>query len=163
MSVRKYLSAGLTLTADERARITAKLAEVQAVSEADDSTENRKARLGLIANMLMAYPMAGGSEESGKARAMAYLAALDDIPAWTIAEVIRKWHRGECGADHNYRFAPSPAEIRHACMDVLQPAKQTMAHLRGLLDALTLERAMDPTPIEKPSAGAQIMPMVRRV
>jgi len=148
MPPRKYLSGGLTLTADERARIAGKLTELRAVIEADDSQPNQKARLGLLATMLMAYPMAGGSEESGKARANAYLAALDDLAPWAIAEAIRKWHRGEGGGkDSNYRFAPAPAELRYAVMQILQPAKQTIIHLESVLDALTIERAMDPTPL----------------
>jgi hypothetical protein len=95
----------------------------------------------------MAYPMAAGNEESGRARAMAYLAALDDVPPWAIAKAIRQWHRGELGDDHNYRFAPSPAELRFAVLQILQPAKDTISHLCAVLAAPTLERAMDLEPI----------------
>lgn len=152
MPVRKYLSGGLTLTAEDRARIEARIRELRVVSEADDSQDNQKSRLGLIANMLMAYPMAGGSEESGRARATAYLGALDDVPPWAVADAIKRWHRGEGGGrDANYRFAPAPAELRFAAMQILQPAKQTIAHLENLLNAMTIERAMDPTPIETAS------------
>jgi len=126
----------------------AKIAELRDVSEADDSQENQKARLGMVAAMLMAYPMAVGSEEAGRARATAYLAGLDDLPPWAIAATIRRWHRGEGGGkDANYRFAPAPAELRYAVMQLLQPVKQTIAHLNMLLSALTIERAMDPAPI----------------
>ena len=86
MPPRKYLSGGLTLSTDQRARIAAKVAELEAISVSDTSQENQKSRLGLVANMLMAYPMSGGSEESGRARASAYLSAIDDIPPWAIAE-----------------------------------------------------------------------------
>lgn len=150
MRVRKYLSGGLILTAEERARIASRVAELRVVTEADDSQDSQKARLGLLANMLMAYPMAGGSEESGRARARAYLVALDDVPPWTVAEAIKRWHRGEGGGrDANYRFAPAPAELRFSAMQILQPAKQTIAHLDAILSALTIERAMDPAPIEE--------------
>lgn len=158
MPMRKYLSGGLILTDSERARIGAKVAEMQAISESDTDPENQKSRLGIVANMLMAYPMSGGSEETGRARAMAYLAALDDVPPWAVADAVRRWHRGECGSDHNYRFAPSPAELRHAVMDILQPAKQTIAHLSSILTALTIERAMDPAPIE---ASERKLPKLR--
>lgn len=141
---RKYLSGGLTLTADVRARIGARLAEMRAVAEADDGQENRKSRLALIASMLMAYPMAGGSEETGKARAQAYLAALDDVPPWAIADAIKRWHKGQFSGEHNYRFAPAPAELREGCMHILQPAKQTIAHLEDVLAASTIDEAMDP-------------------
>lgn len=161
MPVRKYLSGGLTLTAEERARIEARIRELRMVTEADDGQDNQKARLGLIANMLMAYPTAGGSEESGRARATAYLAALDDVPPWAIADAVRRWHRGEGGGQHaNYRFAPAPAELRGSVMMILQVGRQTVAHLQGLLNALTLERAMDPAPIDEERS---IVPRLRAV
>lgn len=149
LPVRKYLSGGTTLTAEDRSRISEKLVELRTVSESDDSADNQKSRLGLVANMLMAYPMSGGSEESGRARSQAYLIALDDVPPWAIADTIKLWHRGQCGPDHNYRFAPAPAELRASAMHLLQPAKQVISHLESLLSAMTLERAMDPAPIER--------------
>lgn len=160
MPARKYLSGGLTLTADERLRIEAKVRDLRMVTESDDGQDNQKARLALVANMLMAYPT-GGSEESGRARATAYLAALDDVPPWAIADAIRRWHRGEGGGrDANHRFAPAPAELRYSAMQILQPGKQTVTHLQNLLGALTLERAMDPTPIED---SRQIVPRLRAI
>lgn len=148
MPPRKYLSGGLTLSTEERHRIATKLVELEDISISDASQENQKSRLGLVANMLMAYPMSGGSEESGRARASAYLTAIDDVPPWAIAESIRRWHRGEGPSGSNFRFAPAPAELRGSAMQVLQPAKQTIAQLSAILNALTIERAMDPTPIE---------------
>jgi hypothetical protein len=145
------------LSTDERTRIAAKVSELRDVSESDDAPINRNARLGLIGQMLMAYPMSGGSEETGKARAGAYLGALDDLPPWAINEAIRRWHRGEGGGSSaSYRFAPAPAELRYAAMQILQPAKQTIAHLECVLNALTIERAMDPTPIERPRTAGQL-------
>lgn len=112
------------------------------------SRETKEATLGLISKMLLAYPMAGSSAEAGMARGEAYLAALDDVPPWAIAEAIRKWHRGEGGGrDSNYRFAPAPAELRFSVMQILQPAKQALVHLESLLNALTIERAMNPMPL----------------
>lgn len=158
---RKYLAGGLTLSTEERARIAAKVSELEAISISDDSQENQKSRLGLVANMLMAYPTAGGSEETGRARAGAYLMALDDVPPWAIAEACRRWHRGEGPKDANYRFAPAPAELRFAAMEVLQPAKQTIAHFNALLTALTIERAMDPAPIISPIGNSPAQPRLR--
>lgn len=145
---RKYLAGGLTLTAENRALISGKLAELRGVAEADDGPENRRSRLALIASMLMAYPMAGGSEEAGKARAQAYLAALDDVPPWAISEAIKRWHKGQFSGEHNYRFAPAPAELREGCMSILQPAKQSIAHLEDVLTASTIDEAMNPAPRE---------------
>lgn len=144
LPIRTYLAGGLKLTSEQRGMIEARLAEIVAMTS---GTRSREAALGLIGKMLLAYPMANGSAESGKARGEAYLDALDDVPPWAIAEAVRQWHRGECGPDHNYRFAPAPAELRYAVMQILQPGKQTIAHLTALLGALTIEQAMDPAPI----------------
>lgn len=158
LPMRRYLSGGLTLTADDRMHIAVKLSDLRRVSESSDAPENQKSRLALIAAMLMAYPMSGGSEESGKARATAYLCAIDDVPPWAVADAIKRWHRGEGGGrDANYRFAPAPAELRFAAMQILQPAKQTIVHLEAILNAMTLERALDPTPVET----APARPMLR--
>jgi hypothetical protein len=149
LSTRKYLSGNLTLSTEEKQKISNKIMEVRSISESDDSQENRKSRLALIASMLMAYPMVGASEESGKARANAYLSAVDDIPPWAVSEAIRLWHRGQGGGKNaNYRFAPAPAELRFSAMQVLQPAKQLIAHLTAILAAIPFERAIDPRPIE---------------
>lgn len=136
------------MTDDERFCIRRKIAELRAASEADDGIENRKARLGLVANLLLASPIANGTSEAGRARAEAFVSALDDIPPWAIAEAIKRWHRGECGHGYNYHWAPAPAELRELSMERLRPAKETIAHLEAVLGALSLERAMDPAPID---------------
>lgn len=148
LPARRYLSGGSTLTDDERARIRGKITELRSVIESDDGAENRKSRLVLVANLLMAYPIANGTQEAGRARAEAYLSALDDVPPWAIAEAIKRWHRAECGSGFNYRWAPAPAELRQISLERIQPARTTITQLEAVLNAITLERAMDPTPIE---------------
>lgn len=151
---RRYLSGGLTLTADERIRIEAKVKELRTVCDSDDGGENRKSRLGLVANLLMAYPIANGTQETGRARAEAYLSALDDVPPWAIAAAIKAWHRAECGSKFNYRWAPAPAELREVSIEQIQPAKSTIARLEAVLSALTIERAMDPAPLPQAEASS---------
>lgn len=138
----KYLSGGLTLTAERRAEIEHKIAELRAVAFAENTVENRKIWLSLIGAMLLAYPVSGGSAEAGKARAEAYLFAIEDVPAWVVHDVIRLWHRGECGSDYNYRWAPAPAELRAVCLDKLFGIRSVIQHLEDVLNAPSLERAM---------------------
>jgi hypothetical protein len=142
--------------------MAAMVSELRARSEANDNAENRKSRFELVANMLLAYPVAGGSVESGRARAIAYLAALDDVPPWAIAEAIRRWHRGECGHGYNYRWAPAPAELRELSIEHLRPAKEFITHLEAVLGALSLERAMDPSPEVKSESGPVVPIGMRR-
>lgn len=158
---RRYLAGGLKLTDEQRANIAGMLSRLRSMATTEPSREQREATLGLIGKMLMAYPMAGSTAEAGAARGEAYLVALDDVPPWVTAEAIKRWHKGQFSGEHNYRFAPAPAELREGCMALLQGAKQTIAHLEDVLSALTLEQAMDPTPINI-SPGVK-MPKLRVV
>jgi len=166
LPTRTYLSGQLTLTDEERFCIRRKIAELRAASEADDGTENRKARLGLVANLLLAFPITNGTSEAGRARAEAYLSALDDIPPWAITQAIKRWHRGECGHGYDYRWAPAPAELRELSMERLRPVKEIIAHFEAVLGALSIERAMDPAPIDPvvESESGQVVPIrMRRI
>lgn len=153
------------MTDDQRFCIRRKVAVLRAASEADNGTENRKARLALVGNLLLAYPIPNGTQEAGRARAEAYLVALEDIPPWAIAEAIKRWHRGECGQGYNYRWAPPPAELRQLSIERVRPAKEIIAHLEAVLGAISLERAMDPSPIKpegKSESGRVVQIGIRR-
>jgi hypothetical protein len=121
---------------------------LRAASEADNGTENRKARLAIIGSLLLSFPIPNDTQEAGRARAEAYLVALEGIPPWAIAEVVKRWHRGECGPGYNYRWAPAPAELRHLSVELVSPARETIAHFEEVLGAVSLKRAMDPSSIE---------------
>lgn len=160
--VRKYLAGGLKLTVEQRADISALAQRVRSMAIAEPTREQREATLGLVGKMLMAYPMGGSSAEAGAARGEAYLVALDDVPPWATAEAIKRWHRGQFAGEHNYRFAPAPAELREGAMHLLQGAKQTIAHLEDVLAASSIEEAMDPNPREL--AGLTMrMPKLRAI
>lgn len=78
------------------------------------SSENEAAMLVIITKMLFALSGQRQGEVGGEARGEAYMAALDDVPVWAVAEAIRHWYRGECGPDHAYQWAPAPAVLRAA-------------------------------------------------
>jgi len=111
---------------------------------------DNKARLAIVAQMLLAYPMPNASERTGKARAEAYLDALGDIPPFAIVEAVKLWNRGEAG-DHDYTWAPAPAVLRKVCQKIIEPLRQAVEELEALVGALTLEEAMNPAPIESKS------------
>ncbi|MBR1286814.1 hypothetical protein JQ597_32640 [Bradyrhizobium sp. AUGA SZCCT0177] len=136
------------MTAEERLSIRRGVAELRAAIEPDDGPENRMARLQLITSLLLAYPITNAAPGAARAQGEAYLAALDDIPPKIVEEVIRRWHRGEYGPSHNYRWRPLPAEMRQLCQEHLRPGRETIARLNTLLNALSFERAMDPKPID---------------
>ncbi len=137
--MRKYLSGGLTLTETERATAEQFLAKVRLAACGSPAAETARARLGLITKMLLVYPTAGASE--------AYLETLADIAPWAIDRSIRRWNRGDCG-DHDYRWAPAPATLLAICRLAIFQYTHIMEHLEGLLNAVSLDRAMDSRPLE---------------
>jgi hypothetical protein len=138
---KKYLPAGLTLTPEQKVAIEQRRAIAHFALDADAA--QKKPRLGLIAKLLLSYPVAGGgSERSGEARAEAYMDALDDVPAWALDKAIRGWHRGEVG-EHNYSFAPAPAVLRAVCKRVLAPYRKIHDDMVALLNAKPLAEVLN--------------------
>ncbi len=77
--------------------------------------------LGLVTKLLLAKPARDAGPEAAEARIEFYAMALDDVPSWAVAIVVRKWARGDCdqlytvGAPierYDYRWAPDSAELR---------------------------------------------------
>jgi hypothetical protein len=143
---RRYLAGRLILTPSQRADLEQQQAALQDALSAQGAA-GMKARGILLTKLTMAYPSSGGSERGAEARAEAYGAALDDLAPWALAEAIRKWHRGELG-DQNYNFAPSPATLRAVTLGILAEYQNALDKVQAFLQAVPLERAMDPAPIE---------------
>lgn len=144
---RKYLAGGLSLTSSQKAEADrAKTGLVDALSPA--GANGMKSIILLIAKMLMAYPGSAGFTDSvAEARAEAYVDALDDLPPWAVHAAIRKWNRGECGV-RNYSFAPAPAVLREVVQELIEPYRRALDRVETALSCITLDRAMDSTPIE---------------
>lgn len=132
----KYLADGLRLTDDDRGQAAALIRELEAALEPGDSS-------GIVAKMLLAYPVAGASFEAGKARGGAYAGALDDVPAWAVRAAIRAWNRGEASGDHDYRWAPAPAVLRDLALVVVKPLRDVLRDLRDLLAAKPLPALLE--------------------
>lgn len=144
--LRRHLSGGSTLTDSERTRAKEILAALESHTQATGDV--RQEQFGLIARMLLTYPVANATAESGAARGAAYLEAVEDIPPHVLASAIKLWNRGEAG-DHDYRWAPAPAVLRSVCAKVCKPYLEAIEDLTNLLSAVSIDRAMDPTPIEQ--------------
>ena len=103
--------------------------------------------------MLLAMPVGGSlSEAAAEARADMFDDALSDIPPWAIEAAIKRWGRGDVPdlkmGTLNFAFAPAPAILRKICKIQLQPFEDQALKLTRVLEAISLERAMDPSPIE---------------
>lgn len=156
---RRYLAGGLSLTPSQRAEAEYYRDRMKETLSSDDPLRQRNA---VLAKMIMAYPMCAGSGELGAAaRAEAYLDALSDMPAWAIAEAVRRWNRGQAG-EHNYSFAPAPAILRRIVDGILAPCRVDLGKVEIALKAVPLERAVDPEPM--PKAEPEVfLPRLRKV
>ncbi len=134
------------MTADER-KTAERLVDALDLATYSDA-DARAEQFGLISKMLLTYPIANASAQTGAARGEAYLEALDDVPVTVLADAIKQWNRGEAG-EHDYRWAPAPAVLRQVCLQIMQPLRDAISDLKNLLSALPLERALDPRPVEQ--------------
>lgn len=122
-------------------------------------TDQQRGRFGVIAKMLLAYPAATNSAEVGRARGEAYNAALEGIPAWAVDEAVRLWHRGECGTDEDYRWAPAPATLRRLAEKQVSPVNSTIQMLENILSASTFDEAMS---TKREPKSLSLVPRVKR-
>jgi len=139
----KYLPAGMSLTSAQRAEFERL---VQSITKHLDGAGQTAARLAHLAKFVASFGNRGGSELDREAQGEAFEDALDDIPAWVVAETIRKWHRAEIGQINgqavNLNFQPTPPIFRLACLKMLRPHFEDLARLRELLEAKPLTEAI---------------------
>jgi len=171
---RLDLPSGMELTAQDRKDAEQRLKELEAIITGTNLTinESAKARLSLLTRMLLAFPAAGSfSEAAAAARSDVYDDALSDIPPWALNAAIKRWSRGEMPYDLNlgtvnFTFAPPPAILRKLAKHELRPFEDQAHRLRRLLKVVSIERAMDPTPIPqevKSDDGKVVAISVRRM
>ena len=104
---------------------------------------------------MLGYPAAGGSsDEAAQSRLSFYLEAVSDIAPWALDAAIKRWVRGDVDKG-NVDFAPSPGALRRMCEEELEPFEAQMFKLNRLLNALSIERAMDMTPLPRPETKTE--------
>lgn len=155
-ATRLHLQGGMELSEAHREEAKSLLTELRATVTGSYLGQQNiaRARLALLTKMLMGFPTAGDtSEQAAAARLDVYDDALAEMPPWAIAAAVKRWIRGECNGLEmgvlNYNFAPGPAILRRLCMDELHPLQTQINKLTRLLASTSLDRAMDPTPIER--------------
>jgi hypothetical protein len=77
---------------------------------------------------------------SSDALAEEYLVAIDDLPAWSVRNALRKWIRCESakldGKPHDFEWRPAPSTLRRLAQIELAPIKAEIVQLEKLLMAV---------------------------
>src|SRR5262249_42176250 len=100
-----------------------------------NDSASEKSTLVIVTKMMQAIPAQRATQAAVEAAGEAYLAALDDLPSWAVAEAIRKWHRGEHGLEHDYRWRPAPAILRKLAQSEVWRLVARIQQLKRLLKA----------------------------
>lgn len=130
------------MTDSERAEAGGMLEQLRSAVGEGEADQAQRGRFGVVAQMLLAYPIANASAETGRARGEAYRDALAGLPPWSVAAAVKRWHRGEAGDDHDYRWAPAPAVLRRLASAELDRYQDAIVDLEHLLTAVPFEEAM---------------------
>jgi hypothetical protein len=164
---RTNFPSGQGLTEEQREDITVRLEQLRQAMTGENLSPGQlsKARLSLLTKLMLGYPAAGGSsDEAAQSRLSFYLEAVSDIAPWALDAAIKRWVRGDVDKG-NVDFAPSPGALRRMCEEELEPFEAQMFKLKRLLSAISIERAMDMTPLPTPETqtqfGAARMPKLK--
>ncbi len=147
--MRLNFPSGMSLSEDQRASIQERMDTLIRITTGENlkPAECSKARLSLLTKLLLGYPAAGSAtEKAAEARVGFYLEAVGDIAPWALDAAIRRWVRGDV-ENINVDFAPSPGTLRRICETELEPFSKQIGQLKRLLSAVSIDRAMDPTPL----------------
>lgn len=106
--------------------------------ETDRATE--EAMLVILTKMQLALPGQRTSETGAEAKGEAYMAAVEDLPAWAVQEAMRGWYRGTSTQlhpkePHDFRWAPAPATLRRLAQIEAHKVTGRAIALGKLLDA----------------------------
>ena len=140
-----YLSSGLTPLSDvERAAAEQIVADCEALIAAPSSDDEDVEKLTLLTKMFMAKPSAGMSDLGAASRGESYMVALDDLPAWAIAEAIKLWYRGDVQGFtvDDFKWTPDSAVLRKIAKGLIEPYRENIKTVQRLLEAKPLEEVL---------------------
>ena len=141
------LPASMILDPSERAVVEQRIADRaswldlgQPITIDGRTVSNDQAINVMIAKLLIKPKGSKLDETSSAALTEDYLDALEDLPAWSVRNALRKWIRGESatfdGKQHDFEWRPAPATLRRLAQMELAPFKAEMVQLEKLLIAV---------------------------
>ncbi|MHC2255109.1 hypothetical protein ACVILK_004801 [Bradyrhizobium embrapense] len=138
----------MILSSSELALVQQHIDDLERFTRLDQPIELRGATLtndqahgAMIASLLLK----GGAkldQQSSDAFTEDYLDAIEDLPAWSVREAIRKWNRAESprldGKPHSYDFRPSPPTLRRLALHEMIALRGRLVELQKICDAREL-------------------------
>jgi hypothetical protein len=88
-----------------------------------------------VSKMTMVLAGKEAGDFASEAKGEAFIDALEDVPSWAVQEAMRRWHRGECGPKHDYKWQPAPATLRELAMIEVYRVKGIRRRLADLVNA----------------------------
>lgn len=162
------LPASLILRVAERDEITRHASELRALCAQTPANDQKAEENTLVAvtKMMMVLPSTAQNEFSAEARGEAFMAALEDLPAWAVQAAIRRWYRGDCGQNdkgqpYDYHWCPAPAELRQISQREMYRLKGRAEDLEKLLRAEPLIEFSDEHRHEMQRRLLAILPSLR--
>lgn len=136
------LPANLTLAVAERDELARHFSELDRLCNRTPANDAQAEQDTLVAvtKMMLVLPSTTHSELSAEVRGEAFMAALDDMPAWAVQAAIRSWYRRECGKNdkgepYDYHWCPAPAELRCITLAEMRWVNERASTIQTLLKA----------------------------
>ena len=112
----------MILNTTERAEVQRHIVDLQRYTRLDQTITLRETTMSndaALVAMIAALLLKGGrrlDRQSSDAATEDYLDALEDVPAWSVREALRKWNRGESppldAKPHDFNWRPEPPTLR---------------------------------------------------
>lgn len=144
------LPAGMSLNSSERDMIEMHVAGLQVSLGTSQPFEYRGQVLNndaAIGAMITALLLKGSGAKLDKISSDAltedYLDAIEDLPAWSVREAVRKWNRRESlqsdpKKPHDFGWRPTPPTLRWLALCELIPVQNRIRRLKCLLAAVPM-------------------------
>lgn len=156
---------------DERDREEARtmLSTLEAEMDPDfpfAGTSGADAKLAIVTALLTGLAKGNSAADGIEAKFDLYEIALDDVPAWAVAEAARRWIKRDCPESidkrPNYEFAPGPSTLGAIARLEIAGHRRAADECRKVSRLLTHAEAFDPAPRARPELEpALIGPGVR--
>lgn len=154
------LPKSLIFESEQKMLVERHISALDAIMAMTPEAGDRFAEATTIAVSKMTLVLAGreAGDFAAEAKGEAFIDALEDVPFWAVQEAMRKWHRGEHGAEYDYKWQPAPATLRELSMVEVYRAKGVR---RGLADAAAASPMLEFTAEQEASMKERVAHLLK--